>query len=65
MASTLLQASNLCKSYGARRAVDGVSLRVAAGQTVGPTARANRPPSACCAGWSGPTPAKSCSMARR
>jgi ABC-2 type transport system ATP-binding protein len=35
MASTLLQASNLCKSYGARRAVDGVSLRVAAGQTVG------------------------------
>jgi ABC-2 type transport system ATP-binding protein len=35
MASTLLQASNLSKSYGERRAVDGVSLRVLAGQTVG------------------------------
>lgn len=35
MATTLLQASKLCKSFGARRAVDGVSLRVQAGQTVG------------------------------
>ncbi len=33
--ATLLQASNLSKSFGARRAVDGVSLRVLAGQTVG------------------------------
>jgi ABC-2 type transport system ATP-binding protein len=35
MTSTLLEASNLCKSYGERRAVDGVSLRVLSGQTVG------------------------------
>lgn len=32
---TLLQASNLSKSFGARKAVDGVALRVLAGQTVG------------------------------
>lgn len=31
----LLQASNLAKSYGARRAVDGVSFQVRAGQTLG------------------------------
>ena len=31
----LLEASNLTKSYGARRAVDGVSFQVRAGQTLG------------------------------
>jgi ABC-2 type transport system ATP-binding protein len=31
----LLEASNLAKSYGARRAVDGVSFQVRAGQTLG------------------------------
>jgi ABC-2 type transport system ATP-binding protein len=35
MASILLQADGLCKSFGGRQAVDGVSLRVLAGQTVG------------------------------
>jgi ABC-2 type transport system ATP-binding protein len=35
MAAILLQASNLSKSFGSRRAVDNVSLRVLAGQTVG------------------------------
>jgi ABC-2 type transport system ATP-binding protein len=32
---TLLAVSQLSKSYGQRRAVDGVSFDVAAGQTVG------------------------------
>lgn len=31
----LLEASNLAKAYGARRAVDGVSFQVRAGQTLG------------------------------
>ncbi|MGZ5200911.1 MAG: ATP-binding cassette domain-containing protein [Telluria sp.] len=35
MGSILLQADGLCKSFGSRCAVDGVSLRVLAGQTVG------------------------------
>ncbi|GAB3398388.1 ABC transporter ATP-binding protein [Massilia agilis] len=35
MPDVLLSASNLVKSYGERRAVDGVSLRVLAGQTLG------------------------------
>ena len=35
MASVLLSVENLVKSYGTRRAVDGVSFRVRAGQTVG------------------------------
>jgi ABC-2 type transport system ATP-binding protein len=35
MASVLLSVHNLVKSYGTRRAVDGVSFRVLAGQTVG------------------------------
>jgi len=35
MSSVLLSVTNLVKSYGARRAVDGVSFRVLAGQTVG------------------------------
>jgi ABC-2 type transport system ATP-binding protein len=35
MGSVLLSANNLVKTYGARRAVDGVSFRVLAGQTVG------------------------------
>jgi ABC-2 type transport system ATP-binding protein len=35
MSSVLLSVENLVKSYGARRAVDGVSFRVLAGQTVG------------------------------
>ncbi|MFC5478054.1 ABC transporter ATP-binding protein [Massilia suwonensis] len=33
--NVLLEASNLAKSYGARRAVDGVSFQVKAGQTLG------------------------------
>jgi ABC-2 type transport system ATP-binding protein len=35
MASVLLSVNKLAKSYGTRRAVDGVSFRVLAGQTVG------------------------------
>jgi ABC-2 type transport system ATP-binding protein len=35
MSSVLLSVNGLVKSYGARRAVDGVSFRVLAGQTVG------------------------------
>jgi ABC-2 type transport system ATP-binding protein len=35
MASVLLSVENLVKSYGARRAVDGVSFKVLTGQTVG------------------------------
>ena len=35
MSSVLLSVENLVKSYGARRAVDGVSFKVRAGQTVG------------------------------
>jgi ABC-2 type transport system ATP-binding protein len=35
MTPVLLRASNLSKSYGGRRAVDGVSFEVRAGQTVG------------------------------
>jgi len=35
MSTVLLSVTNLVKSYGARRAVDGVSFRVLAGQTVG------------------------------
>ena len=35
MAPVLLSVSNVTKSYGARRAVDGVSFQVQAGQTVG------------------------------
>lgn len=35
MASVLLSVNQLVKSYGARRAVDGVSFQVKAGQTVG------------------------------
>jgi ABC-2 type transport system ATP-binding protein len=35
MSAVLLDVSGLCKSYGARRAVDGVSFQVLAGQTVG------------------------------
>ncbi|WP_081933990.1 ABC transporter ATP-binding protein [Massilia sp. 9096] len=35
MSSVLLSVENLVKSYGARRAVDGVSFRVLGGQTVG------------------------------
>jgi ABC-2 type transport system ATP-binding protein len=35
MSSVLLSVENLVKSYGARRAVDGVSFKVLAGQTVG------------------------------
>src|SRR5450830_1164473 len=35
MASTLLSVSNLSKSYGGRKAVDGISFQVQAGQTVG------------------------------
>ena len=35
MAIPLLQATGLCKSFGDRKAVDGVALRVQAGQTVG------------------------------
>jgi len=35
MSSVLLSVTNLVKSYGTRRAVDGVSFRVLAGQTVG------------------------------
>jgi ABC-2 type transport system ATP-binding protein len=35
MSSALLSVTNLVKNYGTRRAVDGVSFRVLAGQTVG------------------------------
>src|SRR5690242_9747052 len=35
MSPVLLSVQNLVKHYGARRAVDGVSFRVLAGQTVG------------------------------
>ncbi|AMP14512.1 ABC transporter ATP-binding protein [Collimonas pratensis] len=35
MAATLLNVSSLCKSYGDRRAVDGVSFQVRQGQTLG------------------------------
>jgi ABC-2 type transport system ATP-binding protein len=35
MSSVLLSVNNLVKTYGTRRAVDGVSFRVLAGQTVG------------------------------
>ena len=35
MASALLSVSNLSKSYGGRKAVDGISFQVQAGQTVG------------------------------
>ena len=35
MASALLSVSNLSKSYGGRKAVDGISFHVQAGQTVG------------------------------
>ncbi|WP_211465054.1 ABC transporter ATP-binding protein [Collimonas silvisoli] len=35
MATTLLNVSSLCKSYGDRRAVDGVSFQVRQGQTLG------------------------------
>jgi len=35
MSSVLLSVENLVKSYGTRRAVDGVSFKVLAGQTVG------------------------------
>src|SRR6478672_7681824 len=35
MSSVLLSVHNLVKTYGTRRAVDGVSFRVLAGQTVG------------------------------
>jgi ABC-2 type transport system ATP-binding protein len=35
MSSALLRVEGLIKSYGTRRAVDGVSFQVRAGQTVG------------------------------